>query len=70
MTPNFTKSGGHTDTSRFFDTAPKSNATETIPSMDGDHSAKSLDQGANAATNAVDQADGVHEDANQTVRSS
>lgn len=61
MTPNIAKS--HTDTSRFFDTQPQSN-------MDGDHSAKTMDKGANAATNAMDQTDGLHEDAKQTVRCS
>lgn len=61
MTPNIAKS--HTDTSRFFDTQPQSN-------MDGDHSAKTMDKGANGATNAMDQTDGLHEDAKQTVRCS
>lgn len=36
--------------------------------MDGDHSAKTMDAGANAASNATDMADGIHEDANQKVR--
>ena len=67
MTPNITKA--HTDTSRFFDTPPQSKVTDSIANMDGDHSAKTMDQGANAATNAVDQTDGLHEDAKQTVRS-
>lgn len=61
MTPNIAKS--HTDTSRFFDNQSQSN-------MDGDHSAKTMDKGANAATNAMDQTDGLHEDAKQTVRCS
>ena len=61
MTPNIAKS--HTDTSRFFAKQPESN-------MDGDHSAKTMDKGANAATNAMDQTDGLHEDAKQTVRCS
>lgn len=37
--------------------------------MDGDHSAKTMEQGANAATKgATDMADGVHEGVKQTVR--
>jgi hypothetical protein len=65
MTPNILKS--YTDTSKFVDTAPQSKATDSIANMDGDHSAKTMDQGANAATNAMDQTDGIHEDAKQTV---
>lgn len=36
--------------------------------MDGDHSAKTMDKGANLASNTTDMADGIHEDAKQTVR--
>jgi len=36
---------------------------------DGDHTAKGLDQGANAATNATDMTEGIHEDVSQGVRS-
>jgi hypothetical protein len=67
MTPNITKTP--TDTSKFLDTSPQNKVTDSIASMDGDHSAKTMDQGANAATNAVDQTDGLHEDAKQIVRS-
>lgn len=35
--------------------------------MDGDHSAKTLDQGANAATKAQDLTEGIHEGAAQGV---
>lgn len=35
--------------------------------MDGDHSAKSMEKGANLATNAADLTEGVHEDAKQTA---
>lgn len=35
--------------------------------MDGDHSAKSMDAGANAATNVTDLADGIHEDSRKKV---
>jgi hypothetical protein len=68
MTPNIAKS--HKDTSKFFGNPPQSNVTESIANMDGDHSAKTMDNGANAATNAMDQTDGIHEHAKQTVRSS
>lgn len=34
--------------------------------MDGDHSAKTMDQGASAATKTQDLADGIHEDAKAT----
>jgi len=36
-------------------------------SLDGDHTAKALDQGANAATNAQDLTEGIHEDVAQGV---
>lgn len=36
---------------------------------DGNHSAKAMDRGANAASNAVDLSEGLHEDAMQTVGS-
>lgn len=65
MTPNIAKS--HKDTSKFFDSAPQKNVTDSIANMDGDHSAKTMDQGANAASNAVDSTDGLHEDAKKTV---
>lgn len=35
--------------------------------MDGDHSAKTMDKGASAATNAADMTEGVHEDVKQTT---
>lgn len=35
--------------------------------MDGDHTAKTLEQGANAATKAQDLTEGVHEGATQAV---
>ncbi|KAK4627622.1 uncharacterized protein CLAFUR5_04230 [Fulvia fulva] len=34
--------------------------------MDGDHSAKTMDKGASAATKTQDLADGIHEDAKPT----
>ncbi|EME46741.1 hypothetical protein DOTSEDRAFT_22775 [Dothistroma septosporum NZE10] len=34
--------------------------------MDGDHSAKTMDQGASAATKVQDLTDGIHEDAKST----
>lgn len=37
--------------------------------MDGDHSAKTMDAGANKATQGTDMADAIHEDAKQTVPS-
>lgn len=43
-------------------------ASETMSSgMDGDHSAKTMDKGASAATNAADLTEGVHEDVKQTT---
>lgn len=45
------------------DSAPSGTAS----AMDGDHSAKTMEQGANAATNLTDMSDGIHEDAKQTV---
>jgi len=38
--------------------------------IDGDHSGKAMDQGANAATNVSDMTEGIHEDAKQTVSES
>jgi hypothetical protein len=35
--------------------------------MDGDHAAKTLEQGANAATKAQDLTEGVHESSTQAV---
>lgn len=46
------------------DSAPQQSSS----AMDGDHSAKTMDKGANAASNVTDMADGLHEDAKQTVR--
>jgi len=64
MTPNITKS--YKDTSKFFDSVPpQNNKSDSTANMDGDHSAKTMDQGANAASNAMDQTDGIHEDAKQ-----
>lgn len=34
---------------------------------DGDHTAKALDSGASAATNATDMAEGIHEDVSKSV---
>jgi len=34
---------------------------------DGDHTAKALDQGASAATNAADMTEGIHEDVSNSV---
>lgn len=36
--------------------------------MDGDHAGKTMDRGANAATNLTEMSEGIHEDAKQTVR--
>ena len=38
--------------------------------MDGDHSGKTLDAGANAATKTQDLTEGIHEGATQAVSSS
>jgi len=35
--------------------------------MDGDRTAKTLDQGINSATNATDMVDGIHESAHQSA---
>ena len=37
--------------------------------MDGDHSAKTMEQGANSATNGQDLTSGLHEGVKQVVRS-
>lgn len=36
--------------------------------MDGDHAAKTMDAGANAATGSTELSSGIHEDSNQSVR--
>ena len=37
--------------------------------MDGDHTAKSFEQGANSALKENEMSSGIHESVNQTVRS-
>lgn len=73
MTPNIAKS--HKDTAKFFDgnnpasseSIPQSNATDSIAKMDGDHSAKTMEQGANKASGAAGGLmDGLHESTKQT----
>lgn len=59
-TPDSLKDDNSADTS----SAPSSSS----PNMDGDHSAKTMEAGANAATGSTDMASGIHEDGNQPVR--
>ncbi len=81
MTPNFLKSNvgggaGHipsSNTSPAENINSNSNTESILPSltnkMDGDHSAKSMEQGANSATKgAQDLTEGLHESVKQTVR--
>lgn len=66
MTPNIMKS--FTDTSKFSNMdLPQNGKSDSTDSMDGDHSAKTMESGSNAATNAMDQTDGLHEGTNQGV---
>jgi hypothetical protein len=83
MTPNLVKGSNSLPADRFDDPKHPSNLAKYQPNslknktdssssqasgaMDGDHSAKSLDQGANSAANVSDMADGIHEAADQTV---
>ena len=61
MTPNILKTGKTFGQSLDSSTAPQN--------MDGDHSGKAMDQGANSATKgAQDFTEGIHEGAAQTVR--
>lgn len=51
----------------------KDNNNSDTPDMssnkvDGDHAAKTMDAGANAATGSTEMASGIHEDSQQTVR--
>jgi len=81
MTPNFLKSnvGGGAGHIPSANTSPAENSSSSssnntdsiLPSltnkMDGDHSAKSMEQGANSATKgAQDMTDGLHEGVKQT----
>lgn len=43
------------------------NQSNMSSGMDGDHSAKTMDAGANAASNVSDMSEGIHEDAKQGV---
>lgn len=56
--PNSLKDQNNSDSS---DTSMSSNK------VDGDHAAKTMDAGANAATGSTDLASGIHEDSQQTV---
>ncbi|KAK4932287.1 hypothetical protein LTR66_015976 [Elasticomyces elasticus] len=42
-------------------------SSNNMSQMDGDHSAKTMDAGANAASNATDMTEGLHEDAKQST---
>lgn len=44
-----------------------SDSSNMSSGMDGDHSAKTMDAGANAATANTDMASGIHEDGQQLV---
>ena len=83
MTPNFLKSNvgggaGHTPSTQPIQTpndssTSSSNTDSILPSltnkMDGDHTAKNMEQGANnAMKGGTDMTDGIHESVKQTVR--
>ena len=67
MTPNIAKS--HKDTAKFADTptAEDLQRSGNAPSMDGDHSAKTMDAGATSAAAGTDMTEGLHETAKQGV---
>ena len=81
MTPNFLKSNvggsaGHNPSTQPIQTPNDNSSNDTdsiLPSltnkMDGDHTAKNMEQGANSAMKGgTDMTDGIHELVKQTVR--
>lgn len=68
--PNDPSDPNHPRNKAAYQTAQGEGSDESKASsaMDGDHSAKSMDAGAGSALNATDMGDGIHEDAQQTVR--
>lgn len=82
MTPNIVKGSNSLPSDRYDDPNHPANqasfqANKTEKSqesdmssggMDGDHAGKTMDRGANAATNLTEMSEGIHEDAKQTVR--
>lgn len=49
------------------DNSDSSSSNMSANKVDGDHAAKTMDAGANAATGSTELASGIHEDSQQTV---
>lgn len=65
MTPNIMK--GNKDTGKYLDEVPKQLEANAASNMDGDHSGKAMDSGANSANKATDMTEGIHESSTQPV---